>query len=96
MHRDEVALREQRIEFDALRAEFGVRFRPVDLLGVEHLHAPAVVEAFRGREADAAHADDAERAAGEVLAEPAERFPGQPAPGFASVALSVSRARPRA
>ena len=63
-----------------MRAELLLGLRSRHLLGVEHLHAPAVVEALRGREADAAHADDAERPAGEVLAEPAERLPRLPPP----------------
>src|SRR4029453_15119563 len=73
-------LRQERVELDSLRAEFPVGLGAWDLLGVEDLHSPAAVEALGGRETDAAHADDAERPAREVLAEPTERFPCLPPP----------------
>src|SRR5438309_638244 len=54
------------------------RITGVDVV-VEHAHVPAAAAALRQRIADPAHADDAEGATGEVLAEMAERLPCLPA-----------------
>src|SRR5262249_56710331 len=49
-------------------------FRAVNIV-IEDAHVPAEAAAARQGEADAAHADDAEGAVRQVLAEPAQRLP---------------------
>ena len=89
---DEVRFAQQHVEIDLAGAEFRLGLLVAVNVVIENLHVPAAGAALRQGVADAAHADDAERAADQVLAEMAERLPRLPLSGSGIVVTpSTSR-----
>src|SRR5262249_35580499 len=78
---DEVRLAQQRVEVHLPCPQFALGGGvPVHVV-VEDVHVPAAAAAPGQGKADAAHADDPEGAAGQVLAEVPQRLPGLPPAG---------------
>src|SRR5262249_52880386 len=80
MHAHEIALCQQRVEIDLTGVELLLSFLAAIDVVVEHVHPPPAAATLRQREADAAHADDPERLADEILSDVAEWFPRSPLP----------------
>ena len=93
--RDEIRLRQQRIEIDLPGVQVRLGLLVAVHVVIEHLHVPAEVAAAGQGVADASHADDAERAAGQILTEMAQRLPRLPLAGLAVMHGHRPAAAPR-
>ncbi len=69
VHGDEVRVFQERVEIDLFGGQIFLSFFAFIDIVIENLHVPAGMAAFRQGIADTAHADDAERSAGEILAQ---------------------------